>query len=361
MNFEQPGFSPTDQSTLSDHTSIATSSEQPAEQIAEVIAQPEVINPNPRKLELQSINPEIPVDRQSSILPNEMIAALQNPDLSEAELANLKNQIQAIGLEYAQANQFSETDTQIILEALQKVPAEVQAHFSPKATVDVTTGRCFSEYFPLAKALEKIKRRSGPSGVSISIITVDGDSLIFKRSLNNGSCRGFLGPVAGFLNDIPEAKTVQEIIDVNTISQVSHETGLPMASLKSKIVGSVNVDYPSTQTEIIVSAVTSLTKAEILALINNNQGEGPIKLAEKSPFLIPRDKILAILADPECHIATQHAIALATGLGESPEWHQALELIKKLPQYPSGNKPEEAWDGLEALLKKYNIDITQTA
>ncbi len=335
--------------------------EQSAEQIAEVGAKPEVINPNPRKVELQPINPEILIDHQPSILPKEIITALQNPDLTETELTDLKNQIQTIGLEYAQTNQFSESDTQTLLEALQKVPAEVQAHFSPKATVDVATGRCFSEYFPVAKALEKIKRRAGPSGVSISIITADGDSLIFKRSLNNGSCRGFLGPVAGFLNDVSEAKTVREIIDTNTISQVSHETGLPMASLKSKIVGSVDVDYPSNQTEIIVSAVTSLTKAEILALINHNQGEGPTKLAEKSPFLIPRDKILAILADPDCHIATQHAIALATGLGETPEWHQALELIKKLPQYPAGSKPEEAWDGLEALLEKYGVDTTQVA
>lgn len=326
---------------------------------------PELIHSQTREISLYPLNPEMPINRQNSIIPEHLLSAFQNPDLTEEEKQKLMIELQLIGEQFAQEQQLSPENKEIILAAIAQIPREIKNNLPPKVIFDLETGSFKSEYFPLARAFDKIKLGNGPSDITINIMANDSDEiLVFKRSFDNGVCRGFIGPVAGYLNDVLGAETINDLIETNIFEQIGHEVGLKESKLKEvlsyKVIGLVDFDYPGKQNGVVVTARINLSKAEIFASIKENQGQGIGKLAEKHPFFIPRAKILSILADPDCHIASSHAVAIAATLGETPEWHQAIELIKKLPVHPSGNKPEEAWNGLEALLEKYEIDVVQT-
>lgn len=327
---------------------------------------PELIHLQTREISLYPLNPEMLISRQSSIIPEQLLAAFKNPDLSEEEKQRLIIELQSVGEQFAQEHQLSPENKEIILAAIAQIPREIKDNLPPKVIFDLKNGDFKSEYFPIARAFDKTKLGNGPSDITINIMANDSDEiLVFKRSFDNGVCRGFIGPAAGYLNDVQGAQSINDLIKANIFEQISHEVGLKEEKLEEvlnyKVIGLVDFDYPGKQNGVIVNARLNLSKAEIFASIRENQGQGVGKLAEKHPFFIPRSKVLSILADPDCHIASSHAVAIAATLGETPEWHQALELIKKLPQYPAGNKPEEAWDGLEALLEKYGVDTTQVA
>lgn len=331
---------------------------------SEHLFSPESIRLQTREISLFPLSPETAINRQNSIVPEHLISAFQNPDLTEEEKQKLMIELQLIGEQFAQDHQLTLESKQIILAAIAQIPGEISNNLPPKVIFDLKTGQFKSEYFPIARAFDKTKLGNGPSDITINIMANDSDEiLVFKRSFANGVCRGFIGPVAGYLNDVPEAETINDLIKANIFEQIGHETGLKEEKLKEtlsyKIIGLVDFDYPGKQNGVVVTARLNLSKAEIFASIKENQGQGVGKLAEKHPFFIPRDKILSILADPDCHIASSHAVAIAATLGETPEWHQALELIRKLPAHPAGNKPEEAWDGLEALLEKHGAINSQ--
>jgi hypothetical protein len=254
---------------------------------------------------------------------------------------------------FIKKHDLSLAEANTVLEALMKIPDEVRAGFTPKAAINFQTGETFSEYFPVTKALAGLGLRPDASGVSVNIQTADGDIVtVRRRSGGNNSCQGFFAPAAaGYINDNPNAETIEQLITSEIYQQLHHEIGINPREVTINIGDVVTVDYPSNQSELLVSAEITLTKEQLLARVGNLEDEGPDKLAEKEIFFLPADKLLKILRDPECRVATQHALALALPFRDTPVWPEAVEAIQKLPTYPVG----EVWQDMPAFLQKHGI------
>lgn len=232
-----------------------------------------------------------------------------------------------------------------ILDSLENVASEISNGYQPKAIIDFKTGDVYVEYFPVANAFEKLGLRPGPSGVSCCIMANDGSVLGVKRNVRANTCPGFLGPVAGFITASSQPATVAELISSEITEQMEHEIDLHLGEFSVKVLGIATVDYPITQSEVIVLVETYLSKEEVLKRARIAVDRGPGKIAENEAYWLSQSDLERLIAK-NVSIATAHAVCLLAPLYGSPYWDKMLAKIKFLPTPDR----KTIWQGLDEMI-----------
>ena len=266
-----------------------------------------------------------------------------------------------------------EEKTAFLMSKLPDVIKDIEAGYVPKVSIDFETGDVFTEYFPMALALEELGIRQGPTGVSCSIVTSDGYVLVIKRSIKNTMCKQFLGTVAGYVR-APSSTGVYyntscfaSLIKKEIYDQIDHEIGLSHRDVSDvEIFGYVETDYPIKQKEIVARIITHLTRDEVNKGIVRNSIVGLGELAEKDCFWLTQKQLLGVLTDSEVHGATGHLYAMSLALTnwcstiEDESDYQALlpsertwaqRAIAKLRKH----NPKQPWNGFDKFMKKHGI------
>ena len=245
-----------------------------------------------------------------------------------------------------------------LLSILPKVAEEKTLGYHPKTCINFSTGDIYLEYFPMAMLMAKLGLRPGPTGVSCCVITTDNYILGLKRSEKNNSCRGFLGPVAGFITAQTQHCYLEKLISAEIREQMEHEISIDANHLQAYVKAVVSVDYPSKQEEVLVLIMTDLTSQQIFSSARTNTDRGLGKIAEQNVRWLKPEKLLRILKNQELHIATAHALALCLGLSDTDKREAgsgaqlysdrevAHHFIAALPDHD----PKEIWTNLDELL-----------
>lgn len=315
-------------------------------------SQNEFIEKPTRLLDFKELQKDQVLNRHPSLIPTEIIDSFKNEMTTEEEIRMSENKIEALSHQFSIDHNFNTEQEMIMSSAFRKVKDEIENGFPPKIVVDFNTGDAFVEYFPIANAMEKIGIRPAPSGVSICLVSINNEVLSFQRSIKNSVCKGFIGPVAGYMSEDLQAKTTDELILSEVMEQLRHEIGLDPGDLDLGLSGLAEIDYPVKKSEVLVTALSPLSKGEIMDKVAKAKDQGLTKLAENNAVWIKVDKLMEIFSDPDCHVATQHALALALPLKDTQQWPQIIEVIKNIPKHSI----TEPWEGLPQLLKKHGVE-----
>ena len=223
----------------------------------------------------------------------------------------------------------------------------------PKIAIDFDNGIAYGVQFQVDKAAAGRIPQATADGLSMAVRVADGKALAIERSLQNKSCKGFVGTPAGILvvpyldyqnRLFPTQIDLQELIAANVREQLEHELGISSSSYSWQLVARVSVDYPTVQNEFIVLVDVHLSSEEVLEAVAANVGT-PTGLAEKSAFILSRNDVFDIIA-LDLPTATQHIYALAVATGDIED--KMLESIKRMScPDPSIEAPEE--DRLSAI------------
>ena len=217
-----------------------------------------------------------------------------------------------------------------IQKALDKIPEEKMAGYTPQPQIDFKAGSVAQTYFPVWRVLSKRRLSKRATGISISVRTRDGYFLGIRRSLKNGSHRGQLGVVAGFMKHfVPDDRTIVSIAIKNTLEELEHEIFLKAIDINDiEVIGVLELDDHD---ELVVQVKASLNKEEILKKrIVEDQGIHT-HIAEESIFFATGEQVTKIVGHPRIAGAPWHLFAFLIPIIQSVDW--ALAMIQKVKHF----------------------------